>query len=98
MPFNIACPSCGALIKVGDAAIGKTVKCPKCASPMIVADPAPAPKPKPRPRPAPAEVPVVAAVDDTEEPAPRRRRDRRDDDAEPRKTKKSNKGLIIGLS
>ncbi|MEJ5277538.1 MAG: MJ0042-type zinc finger domain-containing protein [Thermogemmata sp.] len=36
MSILIACPSCGARLKVADNAAGKTVQCPKCGTSMLV--------------------------------------------------------------
>jgi hypothetical protein len=36
MPITIACPNCKAKLKAPDSAVGKTVKCPKCATPVRV--------------------------------------------------------------
>ena len=92
MPVTVVCPSCSARIKAPDTAIGKTVKCPKCASTMMIGAPEPAPE--------------VVEIPPTQDEAPpqedrgerRRARSRRDEDERPRPRKKSNKGLIIGLS
>jgi len=32
MPISVACPTCGTKLKAPDDAVGKKVKCPKCAS------------------------------------------------------------------
>ena len=60
MPISVACPTCGTKLKAPDNAVGKKVKCPKCASLVVVPAesdeaasaisnaPAPAPKPTPR--------------------------------------------------
>jgi F0F1-type ATP synthase membrane subunit c/vacuolar-type H+-ATPase subunit K len=92
MNVTVNCPSCSAKIKAPDTAIGKTVKCPKCLNPMIISAPT-APEPE-----IVEAVELVAPVEASSRP---RRKSRRDDDdgAEPRpRKKKSNKGLIIGLS
>ncbi|MFL5339243.1 MAG: hypothetical protein ACJ8F7_03670 [Gemmataceae bacterium] len=90
MPIAVICPNCSARIKAPDTAVGKTVKCPKCGSPMQIAGPPPKPEP----------AAVVEAIQDLppdEQTLPRRRRGRDDaDERRPRK-KKSNKGLYIGL-
>ncbi|MBA2227016.1 MJ0042-type zinc finger domain-containing protein [Thermogemmata fonticola] len=36
MSILVACPSCGARLKVPDNAAGKTVQCPKCGTNMLV--------------------------------------------------------------
>jgi hypothetical protein len=41
MPIEIACPGCGKQLKAPDAAAGKRVKCPQCAT--VVPVPAPPP-------------------------------------------------------
>jgi uncharacterized protein len=58
MPISVACPTCGTKLKAPDDAVGKKVKCPKCASLVVVPaeddeaasgiSSAPAPKPKPK--------------------------------------------------
>jgi hypothetical protein len=45
MPIPVAC-DCGARLKVRDEAAGKTVKCPKCQSPIRVPEPEPAAEPE----------------------------------------------------
>jgi predicted Zn finger-like uncharacterized protein len=48
MPILIACPSCGAKLRVSDKLAGKKIKCPKCGNPVIVtADCVQANKPEP---------------------------------------------------
>jgi DNA-directed RNA polymerase subunit RPC12/RpoP len=89
MPLTIICPSCSAKIKAPDAAIGKTVKCPKCSSPMIISAPPPEPE-------IVEAVEVAAPVE--EEAPPRPRKKSRRDDGKPRPKKNSNQGVIVGLS
>lgn len=70
--FSISCPTCGARLKVRNAAaIGQILNCPKCASMMQVAPPAgwtppveapPTPAPTPAPTSVPANVEVAAPV------------------------------------
>jgi uncharacterized Tic20 family protein len=36
MPIAVVCPSCKAKLKAPDGLIGKTVKCPGCANPVLV--------------------------------------------------------------
>jgi uncharacterized Tic20 family protein len=40
MPISVACPTCGTKLKAPDTAVGKKIKCPKCASliPITEAD------------------------------------------------------------
>lgn len=45
MSILIACPSCGARLKVADNAAGKTVQCPKCGTSMLVPSPSPSSSP-----------------------------------------------------
>lgn len=92
MPIRVACPSCAATLTAPDTAAGKTVKCPKCQSPMSL----PAAEPLPAARPAPVQArpvaplqaqPVVRAVtDETEKSrAKARPRDEEEDEDPPRK-------------
>lgn len=37
MPIQIACPSCGAQLRVGDDLLGRKVRCPKCATTFTAA-------------------------------------------------------------
>ncbi|HEX4613755.1 MAG TPA: hypothetical protein VH092_36575, partial [Urbifossiella sp.] len=41
MPIAVVCPGCSARLNTPDTAAGKTLKCPKCQTPV----PVPAPKP-----------------------------------------------------
>jgi hypothetical protein len=41
------CPGCGAHVRAPRQALGKRVKCPRCAQPFVVADPAAEPEPEP---------------------------------------------------
>ena len=41
MPLSAACPSCHATFRASTQLIGKRVKCPKCGSLFVVADPSP---------------------------------------------------------
>ena len=43
--LDIACPSCGKLMKVPAEVVGKVIRCKGCAHTFAVADPAAAPKP-----------------------------------------------------
>lgn len=36
MPIEVACGKCGAKLRAPDSAVGRTAKCPKCASPITV--------------------------------------------------------------
>jgi hypothetical protein len=36
MPITVSCQTCGSPLRVPDAAAGKAVRCPKCASSMVV--------------------------------------------------------------
>lgn len=111
--FSLCCPKCKANLKMAARpAEGKKVKCPKCAAVFVAADKeasdnSTAIKPA-------SNRPVVPAAakgrpsreDDDADDAPRSRKSRADsddaDDAKPRrrrkKIRKSNTGLIVGLS
>lgn len=76
MPVAVVCPSCKARLKAPDALVGKTVKCPGCAKPVLVkaasvAASAPAPAPvvkKPaKPAPPPVEEEPIDEVEDIED-------------------------------
>ncbi len=58
--LDIACPSCGKLMKVPAEVVGKVIRCKGCAHTFAVADPAAAPKP-PVARPAAAKAAPVKA-------------------------------------
>src|SRR4051812_10217122 len=40
MPITVSCPACGAVHTAPDAAIGRTLKCRKCAAPITIPEPA----------------------------------------------------------
>jgi uncharacterized Tic20 family protein len=99
MPLAVVCPSCKAKLKAPDALIGKTVKCPGCASPVLVKTvgavaPAPAvtaaaPRPAPKKRRPPEpeildEEPVEEALDEVED-------DFEDEEVEARPKKKKKR-------
>ena len=56
MSIAVLCPGCNARLGVGDEAAGKTVKCPKCQTPMVI----------------PAPESIVAAKPPTKAPAPQK--------------------------
>src|SRR5437868_3486761 len=72
MPVTVPCPSCGTKLRIPDNAVGKRVKCSKCATAFTAEAPeealevpaveeavqAPAPAPAPPPAPAPAPAPA----------------------------------------
>jgi hypothetical protein len=86
MPIAITCPACKHSGRVPDAAVGRKIKCPKCATPFLVeADGAapirtsirtpppqpPAPEPpEPPPPPPPQQQPLPSAFDLPAEPEP----------------------------
>jgi predicted Zn finger-like uncharacterized protein len=79
MPVIVSCPECGTKLRVPDTAVGKRVKCSKCATAFVAEPPAEdaGVQAAPPERPAPPEEPVSARK-------PARRRDeerfrRRDD-------------------
>jgi hypothetical protein len=47
MPLSLACPSCRSKLKAPDAALGKTLQCPRCGAPVLVTG-LPAVPPTPR--------------------------------------------------
>lgn len=61
MPITLVCPACKAKLKAPDNLIGKAVKCPNCAKPVLVkaAAPAPAPAPAAPKKPAPKPAPII---------------------------------------
>jgi uncharacterized Tic20 family protein len=77
MPIAVVCPHCKAKLKAPDTLIGKTVKCPGCANPVLVKSVAVAPaatsvKTAPKKKPIPEdydEEPIddVESVEDEEE-------------------------------
>jgi hypothetical protein len=107
-PISVACPHCSIRLKLKDpSALGKTIKCPKCAQSFTAQVSAPAAAatvgaaaPTKKKRPPPEAAPPEDEGDDGEEPA----------DEAPRKKKKKGKkkrkkqasgppmGLIIGIS
>ncbi len=92
MPISVACPTCGTKLKAPDNAVGKKVKCPKCASLVVVPAesdetasaisnaPAPAPKPKPRAE-EPEEIEDIPEAGDEPPPDDEPDDDGRDDEA-----------------
>jgi LSD1 subclass zinc finger protein len=94
MPVAVICPSCRAKLKAPDGLIGKTVKCPGCATPVLVravgAAVAPAPArvaTTPRPVPKKPRPPEPEVLD--EEPAEEMMDDIEDEEVEARPKKKS---------
>ena len=89
MPIAVLCPGCNSRLNAPDAAAGKTVKCPKCQTPMVLPAPEPAasdfevvdepaaPK-KPAPKSATAKKPAartdVQVDDDDEDDRPRKKK------------------------
>ncbi len=65
MPIAVVCPACKAKLKAPDSLLGKTVKCPGCAKPVLVkaATPAPAPAAK-KPVKQPVKPPEPDVLDD----------------------------------
>jgi uncharacterized Tic20 family protein len=45
MPIAVVCPKCKSKLKAPEGLIGKTVKCPKCATPVLIKAPAEDPAP-----------------------------------------------------
>jgi predicted Zn finger-like uncharacterized protein len=83
MPVTVPCPSCGAKLRIPDTAVGKRVKCSKCATAFTAEPPAepPAQPPAPKPQPAavrakprkpapPPEEPPIEDPEPIEEPEP----------------------------
>jgi len=62
--LDIACPSCGKLMKVPAEVVGKVIRCKGCSHTFAVADPAAAPKPPT------AKPPVAKAAPAPARPAP----------------------------
>ena len=65
MPVTVVCPACKSKLKAPDNLIGKAVKCPSCAKPVLVKAAAAAPAPAPA---APKKPPVKPAPVIDEEP------------------------------
>lgn len=91
MPTVVVCPACKAKLKAPDNLIGKMVKCPSCAKPVLVkAAPTPAPVSaikKPVKQPAPPvleEEPIEDAMEDEEE--------EEEIEARPKKKKRKSRG------
>ena len=64
MPTDVTCPSCSRRLRMPDAAVGKTMKCPNCQGMVPVpvgtaATPTQRPKPKPAPAASTTRVPPV---------------------------------------
>ena len=108
MPISINCGKCSAKINAPDAAAGKRVKCPKCASPILVpaADDFEIVDDEPRRPVMSAKKPVAAEVDDDEEEVVRpkkksRPRDEDDDEDDERPRKKNavvkKKGIPVWI-
>ena len=99
MPVAVICPTCRAKLKAPDGLIGKTVKCPRCATPVLVkeigAAAAIAPAPSrmattPRPAPKKPRPPEPEVLD--EEPADEMLDEVEDEEVEVRPKKKKGKG------
>jgi hypothetical protein len=71
----IKCPQCRKSLKVGDASVGKRIRCPSCQNPFVVPGPAP-------------ELEEVQAVQ-TERPTRRPRRDIEEDEERPRPSRRA---------
>ncbi len=59
MSFTFSCPTCRTRLRAPESAAGRTVKCPKCATPMLLPSELQPPDP-----------PTVTAVDDADEYQP----------------------------
>jgi hypothetical protein len=97
MPITVSCPSCNTTLKAPDAAAGRKVKCPKCATPFDVPATAAVTAPAP-PRP-----PAAPPPGDGDEGRPRRRREVEDEYEEDEFARRqpaaqgSNTGAQFGL-
>ncbi len=84
MPVLVVCSNCSTKLSAPDAAVGKRVKCPKCAAAIPVPGPAPA-EVVDEPPPVKVEEPVR---DDDEGPRQKKRRAEDDDDDDERPRRK----------
>jgi predicted Zn finger-like uncharacterized protein len=74
MPVTVPCPNCGTKLRIPDTAVGKRVKCSKCATAFTAEAPAGPPEPQPEPaavraKPRPP-APPPPADEPPEEPEP----------------------------
>jgi uncharacterized Tic20 family protein len=95
MPIAVFCPSCKAKLKAPDALIGKTVKCPSCANPVLVKATAVTHAPAivaaaPRPVAKKPRLPEPEVLD--EEPIEEMLEEPEEDEVEARPRKKKRKG------
>lgn len=112
MPVAVVCPACKAKLKAPDTLIGKTVKCPGCAKPVLVkagavSAPAPAPaakKPVKQAAPPAVEEEPFDEADEAEEPKAKKKKKAKDDEKEaapapggPTTDKERSTGLWIHL-
>lgn len=86
MPHLIVCSNCSTKLSAPDAAVGKRVKCPKCAAAVPVPAPAPADV---EDEPPPARVEEPAGDEDERPRQKRRRADEDDGDERPRRKARS---------
>lgn len=114
MPIQVSCPGCQRTYNLGDALVGKQVRCKQCGNGFIVEDPeveevqevangqiVSAEDRPTRGRSGPAVNSRRRRDEDEEDDRPRRRSGYDDDDDSPirrRIKKKSKTGLIVGLS
>src|SRR4051794_2653263 len=110
MPIAVVCPACNAKLKAPEALIGKTVKCPGCATAVLIKAPAavakaPAKKPvedfddldaAPPPRKAKAKKPIddIEDFEDVTDEPPRKGKAKKGDDIEDFTDEPPRKGKV----
>lgn len=89
MPVAVVCPACKAKLKAPDNLVGKKVKCPGCAKPVLVPGagvaasaptPAPAAKKPVKPAAPPVEEEPLDEVDEQEEPKAKKKPKKEDNE------------------
>jgi len=86
MPISVACPTCGTKLRAPDTAVGKKIKCPKCASLIPVSEADAGAGSGVTYEPAGEDLEAVSAADEPEDEV-----EEPDDEDRPRKKKKKGR-------